>query len=183
MGNPLPNSARTPRNAATLDAWRTIALPLALIGVIALCWIGLASTLAGARAAVYPLPRVTIHVASGSGHPHVGDPVHFTAQRLAGASLSYTWEFGDGAEAFGPRADHSFTDPGAFHVTLVVSDSIGQQITARAAVTIYPPLPVATFQWNGGASKSLRGRLFLRYYRHKRPARMGLWRWLDCAGR
>lgn len=40
-----------------------------------------------------------------------------------GEVASYAWDFGDGTSASGARASHSYSEPGQYEVTLVVTDS------------------------------------------------------------
>jgi len=56
-----------------------------------------------------------------------------------GDSLSYAWDFGDGSGGTGVTADHSYGDPGAYEVTLTVSDF---ELSAAATSEITVDLPV-----------------------------------------
>ena len=42
-----------------------------------------------------------------------------------GSVLSYEWDFGDRAQATGVAASHTYSEPGAFTITLTVTDSGG----------------------------------------------------------
>jgi PKD repeat protein len=58
--------------------------------------------------------------------PSVGATVHFDASSSRdtdGDQLSYQWTFGDGSSAAGLIASHSYSQPGNFTITLIVTDS------------------------------------------------------------
>jgi PKD repeat protein len=52
-----------------------------------------------------------------------------------GDSLTYAWNFGDGGTATGVTASHVYSTPGAFNVTVTVSDG-KKEATGTAAVTV-----------------------------------------------
>jgi hypothetical protein len=131
-------------------AWRGAAVPvaaLALILLIAVCWSGLAGALAGSRANVYPVPRVAIQLIKAPDHPLIGETLSMTAQDLAGVNLSYSWDFGDGTQTTGPLVDHAYSASGAYTITLMATDAMGQVGQATASVTIYLPPVGASFYW------------------------------------
>lgn len=53
-----------------------------------------------------------------------------------GTIVSYLWDFGDGSTATGSSADHTYTTPGTYRVTLVVTDNKGDKGFADAANTV-----------------------------------------------
>lgn len=131
--------------------WRGAALGLGALALIAVCWAGLSASLAGARAVAYPAPRVDIQLSAASTHPRANQVFFFSVRRLAGTDLSFLWDFGDNATAAGGlRQQHAYTAPGHYIVTVSASDPLGQWAVATAPVTVYPPPPVATFQWFPG---------------------------------
>lgn len=60
-----------------------------------------------------------------------------------GGILSYAWDFGDGADASGPLASHTFTQPGTYQILLTVTDSQGRISTDTATITVNPPVGTA----------------------------------------
>src|SRR5581483_10982997 len=54
----------------------------------------------------------------------------------AGATVQYTWSFGDGGTGAGPVVTHTYATAGTFPVTLLVSTSTGQSGTASTTVTV-----------------------------------------------
>jgi PKD repeat protein len=49
---------------------------------------------------------------------------------------SYFWTFGDGASGSGVSTSHRYGSPGAFAVTLLVTDSAGKTNTVQKTVTV-----------------------------------------------
>jgi PKD repeat protein len=60
-----------------------------------------------------------------------------------GDSLTYAWNFGDGATATGVAPSHAYTTLGTFTVTLIVDDGTTTSAPATATVTISNQAPVA----------------------------------------
>ena len=60
-----------------------------------------------------------------------------------GSIVSYAWDFGDGGDATGVSATHTFETPGTYEVELVVTDDDGAQATQARTVTVTetPNLP------------------------------------------
>jgi PKD repeat protein len=73
-------------------------------------------------------------------------PLAVTCQgSAAGGTEPYTfaWSFGDGATATGPSAEHVYTSPGLYAVSLTVTDSSTTPLTSGAAaqwIEVYAPL-------------------------------------------
>lgn len=68
----------------------------------------------------------------------------------AGATFSYTWNFGDGGTASGSNANHTFTNPGnsplTYTVTFSVTDDNGHTSQATRTITVAAsPGPANTF--------------------------------------
>jgi uncharacterized repeat protein (TIGR01451 family) len=70
-----------------------------------------------------------------------GESVIFTSTSATNGTpiVSWAWDFGDGAVAAGATANHSYTTPGDFDVTLTVTDGCGYTdvITGTVTVTRY----------------------------------------------
>ncbi|GAA4423086.1 PQQ-dependent sugar dehydrogenase [Actinokineospora soli] len=71
-----------------------------------------------------------------------------------GDALTYAWDFGDGATATGPTAEHAYAGAGGYPVTLTVTDESGASATAQTTVhprnhapdlTLNPPGPDERF--------------------------------------
>lgn len=52
---------------------------------------------------------------------------------------SYAWDFGDGATGTGAQPTHSYDEPGAYAVTLTVTDGAGATASLTRTVTVQPP--------------------------------------------
>ena len=55
-----------------------------------------------------------------------------------GSIVSYGWDFGDGSNASGVTASHTFTSVGTFTVSLTVADNSGDSATTTVAVEVLP---------------------------------------------
>ncbi|MBI5256717.1 MAG: PKD domain-containing protein [Burkholderiales bacterium] len=66
--------------------------------------------------------------------------------------LSFSWDFGDGTGATQARPAHSYAAPGRYTVTLSVSNSAGQRITAQAGVQVGRFAMVRDLQCTGAAN-------------------------------
>lgn len=62
----------------------------------------------------------------------------------AGDQLSWTWDFGDGQTGTGEQVTHTFSDPGIYTVTLVVTDNQGVSDAATIAILVRAPEPEPT---------------------------------------
>ncbi len=91
--------------------------------------------------------------AAAAGGPYTGS--EGTAINMTGAgssdpesqTLTYDWNFGDGATATGtdPAVSHTYADNGTFVVTLIVTDPGALADTASASATVSNVKPSATF--------------------------------------
>ena len=73
--------------------------------------------------------------------------VHFTpgaSNDPDGTIAAYAWDFGDGAAASGPEADHVFALPGSYTVTLTVTDNAGAKTQATTVIKVSDHPPVAS---------------------------------------
>ncbi len=57
--------------------------------------------------------------------------VAFDASQSVGSNLSYEWNFGDDTTATGQNVTHSYSTPGAYLVTLTVSDGLNSITTKK----------------------------------------------------
>lgn len=74
-----------------------------------------------------------------------------SASSDADGSISYAWEFGDGARASSTVATHTYLAGGTYLATLTVVDDVGQAATASRTVTVLgPPPPPATLTLHVG---------------------------------
>jgi PKD repeat protein len=75
-----------------------------------------------------------------SGDVSPGDPVAFTAQGTDadGDTLTYEWDFGDGAVASTKDALHTYDEVGVFTAKVTVRDGKGGQGTALLQVNVQP---------------------------------------------
>jgi len=72
-----------------------------------------------------------------------GSATVFTDQS-AGSPTQWVWAFGDGGTSSVQHPSHTYTGPGPFTTTLIVTDAAGCKDTATSSVTI-DPIPVASF--------------------------------------
>jgi len=88
------------------------------------------------------LPLVDFSISDSSGCGSVC--VQFTA---LGSGATFSWSFGDGATSSSASPKHCYTKPGAYDVTLVITDNNGcsNYKTKKALVNVYPS-PVADFK-------------------------------------
>jgi hypothetical protein len=56
-----------------------------------------------------------------------------------GDALSYVWSFGDGGQAGGPKATHTFAQAGTYTVTVTARDASGATGTASVQVVVSAP--------------------------------------------
>ncbi|MGD9890748.1 MAG: PKD domain-containing protein [Dehalococcoidia bacterium] len=69
----------------------------------------------------------------------VGQPITFSGSAtgaLLGATVGYSWSFGDGSVGSGQTVTHTYSAPGTYTATLTVSTSSGQQASASTTVTV-----------------------------------------------
>jgi hypothetical protein len=100
---------------------------------------------------VAPLPTGRISVSPAS--PSSGATVGFTASADGGTGLrTLSWAFGDGSNATGANVTHRFTAPGAYEVTLNVSDAAGGSSVESLLLNVSAPAapPPAFLDTAGG---------------------------------
>jgi PKD repeat protein len=91
--------------------------------------------------AYLPLPHFEI-LASNLGH-FLGQVFYTQTAAVPtdsnGLPLTYLWDFGDGATAAGATAKHVYAAPGAYTVTLTVTNSVGGVSTSQATAEVFVP--------------------------------------------
>jgi PKD repeat protein len=76
-----------------------------------------------------------------------GEPVTFTSTFTDpdGSIVSHEWNFGDGSTGTGGSPDHTYSQPGAYLVTLTVTDNDGATASAQKTVVTDNRPPTASF--------------------------------------
>jgi len=80
----------------------------------------------------------------GSNEVCVGGTMLFTNGSSGRSNLTFSWSLGDGTTSTLRDPSHTYASPGAYTVTLVVTDSAGCTATRTRDLTVHP-LPVADF--------------------------------------
>lgn len=93
-----------------------------------------------------PVARASASVESGAVPLTVTFRAEGSLDPDPGDSLTYRWEFGDGAAADGPEATHTFAGPGAYSATLTVTDPHGLSATATVAIAAGNAAPVVRLE-------------------------------------
>ena len=84
----------------------------------------------------------------------IGQTVQFSATtNPTGAVQTFTWNFTDGATATGSSVSHAFATYGTFNVSLTVTDTTGQSITATVVVSVPVVDPIADANKDGYANE------------------------------
>ena len=90
-----------------------------------------------------------------TGEPYsgvVGVPINFTSVITGGvAPYTWNWSFGDGGYGNTQNVSHNYTAPGAYTVTLNVTDSTGNYSIDRIICNVYDISnnpPVVDFSWS-----------------------------------
>jgi PKD repeat protein len=74
-----------------------------------------------------------------------------SARNSAGNITDYLWDFGDGSTDYGrnaSRVEHVYQRPGAFSVSVRMTDSTGSNGTATLSIVVRNRLPVASFTFS-----------------------------------
>ncbi|SNS46681.1 PKD repeat-containing protein [Granulicella rosea] len=87
---------------------------------------------------------------ANAGGPYsgaIGAPITFNGSGSSdpqGQALTYAWTFGDGGSATGVSPTHTYTQPGGYSVTLVVTNASGIPASATSTASIAYPSPTVT---------------------------------------
>ena len=88
--------------------------------------------------ALLTTPAGNVTIAAGGSVAFAGSGTDSSTQ----ATLSYGWNFGDGATATGPSANHVYANPGTaavvYTATFTVTDNTGASATATRKITVNP---------------------------------------------
>jgi len=89
-------------------------------------------------------PPVVGTIGFSPSQPEESETIVFTvvASDPEGDTISYLWDFGDGASSSGPSPSHFFDDDGNFQVTVTVTDFNGEFATATTTVPVVNAAPV-----------------------------------------
>ncbi len=96
---------------------------------------------------VAPGPAPVLSLSAGAGPFWVNTSLQLTARATDGSgSYAYNWSLGDGGTAVGPVVNYSYAAPGAYVVSVAVTDSIwGGSATASVVLDVhgFPTVAVA----------------------------------------
>ncbi|HEY3325007.1 MAG TPA: PKD domain-containing protein [Planctomycetota bacterium] len=98
----------------------------------------------------HPVSTPPVFSATPTATPNpaaLGQSVSFsvTATTLvSGATLSFTWDFGDGHQGSGAAPTHAYDLAGTYTVQVTASDGIGDSASASVSVTVASSLPLTS---------------------------------------
>ncbi len=104
---------------------------------------GCTDSIAAARPLLVSKPKAGFASPDTSSCP--GKQVHF-ADRSAGTTLNYRWDFGDGATATVQNPLHAYSSDGVYAVRLVITDQYGcsDSIIKQSYITVTSPVSMFT---------------------------------------
>src|SRR2546426_2068398 len=123
-------------------------------------------------------PATATFVVVGSNPFRPGQTIGFDASNSTGlGTITFTWDFGDGARDSGPRVTHAFAAPGVYRVLLTirtelnVSDSLARQVVIGAAsgTLLIPPPSLAAIVGIGSFAAGLALALAVIVFVRRRP--------------
>ncbi|MCL4262212.1 MAG: PKD domain-containing protein [Anaerolineae bacterium] len=74
----------------------------------------------------------------------LGHATNLTATVSAGTSISYTWDFGDGATGSGPHVSHVYLTTGSYTATVTATNSVNSHSTTTVVTVTVLPLIAPT---------------------------------------
>ena len=94
-----------------------------------------------AATAQVSIAELSAHASAGGWIAVPGQPLQFSASAQGGGGppYSYQWLFGDGAGATGPTPTHAYAVAGSYTPTVIVTDSMGAEISAPAGTIAVGP--------------------------------------------
>jgi hypothetical protein len=106
-------------------------------------FIDAAGTVHATRSAAFDAVGPALRSLGIPGSGTVGEPLAFSVAPLDAISpvVATTWSFGDGGSAAGAGADHTYSAPGTYAVTVTAVDAAGNTSSASGQVTIAPAKP------------------------------------------
>src|SRR5947209_16217038 len=120
-------------------------------------------------------PATATFVVVGPNPLRPGQTIVFDARNSTGlGTIAFIWDFGDGAQASGPRVTHAFAAPGVYRVLLPtrtdlnVSDSLARQVVIGATSGI-PPQSLGAIVGIGSFAAGLALALLVIVFLRRRP--------------
>jgi PKD repeat protein len=99
------------------------------------------TAVANATVTVNPVPGVDFNF--GPAKPMAGEPVNFTAITTGGSGpFGFSWNYGDGGSGSAKRVSHTYAIAGAFNVTVIAIDRVGETATLTYSVAVTQSLAV-----------------------------------------
>lgn len=90
---------------------------------------------------VTPAPVFTSAPSAAPNPAGLGQSITFTAVATEGnATLTFAWDFGDGATGTGSSTTHAYSTAGVFTATVTVTDNLGGHVSGTVSVTVLAPL-------------------------------------------
>lgn len=107
------------------------------------------------RTGMYPFVGRFVCDAGGPYTSDIEQPIQFTGSARYGTQpYTWAWDFGDGATSTEQNPTHTYTTPGTYTVTLIVTDAVSDTATDATTATIAgspPELEIGNI--NGGVLK------------------------------
>jgi PKD repeat protein len=86
-----------------------------------------------------PVPAQVVTLSANPNPGTEGEPVRFSSSVRGDSPVDYEWDFGDGSTAQSTSPTHVYNEPGAYQVTLNVSNDVGRD-SRSISVEIEPAL-------------------------------------------